>query len=162
MHIHGEGKTMYANLKCILLLIALIGFSATSDAAESLITECGKSTGYAFYIPGGAVSANNSGFRPDGETGGYTRLEVINGHPSITILNSAGEIAPVEAQGGVLQILPSKLDFGVVHFVVLYSDAITDYIFKLDSAGNGILITTMSRANSIVNKSAVYQSECRR
>jgi hypothetical protein len=135
-----------------------------TDVRAQTLTECGKLDGYAFYFSGGLVPPDKSGWKKDAIDGGRVILRFINGEADLLIGNATGATTSVRQEGG--RILVRSANNGLVALTALYvhggGTAITeDYVFQLNDRGDGMVVSTVVRTASQVNKMSLMTAQCR-
>jgi hypothetical protein len=143
------------------LIAAAILLMLCADVRAQTLTECGASDGYAYYFVGGLVPADKGGWKKDGVDGGRIILNSINGEIDLLIKNATGTTASVKQDGG--KIFARQTNNDLIALTVFFgTGAVTeDYVFQLDSRGDGTVAWTAIRTAGKINKVSVMTAQCR-
>ena len=141
-------NAMRAPIAVVVLLMLCAGVRAQT------LTECGN-------FSGGLVTADKGGWKKDGIDGGRIILNYINGEVDLLTKNAMGTTASVRQDGGKISV--RNTNNGSIALTVFYEDGgITeDYVFQLDSQGNGTVVSTVVRTAAQINKMSLMMAQCR-
>ena len=141
---------------------AILLMTSTNVGAQTL-AECGKSDGYAYYFPGGLISASDAGLKKDGVDGGRIILNFINGEVDLLIKDVTGTTRSVKQDSGKIYV--RKTTYGLIALTIIYAEgpgATEDYVFQIDDKGNGTVVwTTVRTAGDRINKVSLMTAQCR-
>jgi hypothetical protein len=138
----------------------IIAIISASNVGAQTVTECGDSQGYAYFFQGGSVPPGQGGMHKDAITGGRIILNYENNEVDLIINHAMGSTLSAKQQGANIVVLPSSNV--LIALTVFYKGGITveNYIFQLDSLGNGTLAWTGMRTQAVINKLSLMQSRC--
>jgi len=148
--------------KCFYFFVLLLVYG--SNASASVITVCGGSSGFAFYLPGGAVPEKQSGWQEDHIKSGQIMFLFDEKGPDI-ILRDAQEITrSVKEDGAKVELIRAVSEQGIYFISVTYVGfgIMSNYLFKLDKSGKGQVVWSTTRGSGLINKIGVYHSECQK
>ena len=111
-------------------------------------------------ISRGAVPQQQAGMRKDGITGGRIILNFENNEVDLIIKHAMGSTYSLKQEGAHIVVLPSS--DGLIALSVLYKSGgiVENYIFQLDSSGNGTVVWSGMRTAAVINKLSLMQSRC--
>lgn len=144
-----------------LLTLAILVGSLIQPTGAGEITRCTGAIGMGYYFPGGAISAAEAGWQKDGfDDGVFKLLEDAIGF-DIIFKDATGDINSARAAGGTV-IRYTGQNPGFVNIFITYqtTGVIENYMFKLDTKGNGPVVFVATKPVSFVGKAGMYSAWC--
>jgi hypothetical protein len=144
-----------------IITLVLLTVLCSETAAAEVVTRCGASDGFAYYLPGGAVPTDKSRWRKDAITNGRIELLASGTQFDIIHTDAGGVSKSARADGFEIITLPQPQSGSLLIIGVHAQHALMEHwLFNLDADGVGILIWGTSRASTIIRKSALYEAKC--
>jgi len=143
----------------ITACIALVPFSALGE----VVTRCGPSEGYAYFLNGPLVTADQSGWSKDGVSKGGIEL-VRNGREFDVIVTDTIGTKSMKGEGFIIVPVPQSSQSAITTLITFHQDTgvVEHYMFQLDPSGNGTLVWgSVKGGGALIQKSGVYRSACR-
>lgn len=121
---------------------------------------CGPQAGRAFYVEGGAVPANASGWQDDRISEGKVTLNRnADGKFDIVYADATGGVFSSTAEGGI--VIPNRLTRDEAIVVVAYPGlSVEVYHFVRSSSGQVWLLHTQSKGVDVMHKGALLVGRC--
>lgn len=133
-----------------------------TGAHAQVITKCGASSGFGYYLPGPLVPSDKVGWQKDGISAGGIILVNRGENPQILYVDATQNIRDAELDdGGRVRWLNRGTD-GHFVVVVLYGLAMEHFLFRLDPDGNGEVIWGSVKHATPITKSSLFRAECRK
>lgn len=137
-------------LRLILSLLLLSG-----PAVAQVITNCGASSGHAYYLPNNNTKGE---WLADGLSQGAVTLIDRGDRPQILYRDATKTMRDAETDDGAKVFWISK-SAEVKSVLVVHTAAAEHYLFKLDSAGRGEVVWGTFRHTGMI-KGSVFTAEC--
>lgn len=132
----------------------------TYPAHAAVITRCGASEGYAYYVEGALVPKNKAGWTKDAITGG-SHLLLKDGETFDIIFTDAMKrtVSSREDGGQIIRIAENG---GTYVILVNYPNSVETWVFNLDSNGKGVVTFHQARYGDAVpvRKHSVMRASC--
>ena len=157
-----SGKVGIGKRVSVLLIVFL--FIYPQKLLAEIVTKCGASKGWAYYIKGGLV--------PNKEVHTWKKDEIPNGSflLDVKIENGKNKYNIFFKDATDRMISYEEQGFGIVGSIaengnilvaaISSSPAIEHFIFELDKKGNGQVIWGAARAGGVLPKSSVSVATC--
>ena len=144
----------------LVVIPAVIGMLAITQAEAEIVTLCRSSTGHAFYFAGPLVGVENAGWQTDSISSGQILLIYNGDEPDIVHTSATGSTKSARGEGGAVFEVAGA-DAGVRLILVVYptTGTIENYLFVLDADGVGTVAWGLARA-AIMLKSSLMTATC--
>ena len=141
----------------ITITVLILFFGITSNSFGGVITNCGSSKGYSYYM---ANSVDKGGWKKDGVTEGQI-IFMINDStqkPDIIYRDITGKTTSVrEDDKGAVHLLSSQN--GEYMVLVIQGNTVHHYHFKVDPNGKGEVVWSTARPG-FLSKGSLFVGEC--
>ncbi len=152
-------------MKIKIGLLILFFFTVSPKlAVGNVVTVCGVSEGFSYYLPGGAVPKDQAGWQKDQLSQGKIIFQINNGNPDILIYDAKGYMRSVKEEGGKVEVPYFTLtnDNYIVTVNYRQKGVFEHFLFNLDSLGNGQVVWGSDRAEGLIRKSSLFQATCKK
>jgi hypothetical protein len=144
-----------------VLFSSFILFGASTDSLE-IITSCGESTGYSYYLKT-EMTKDNAGWTEDSISSSDIIFITRAGQPDILMRDARQKTYSKKESGAHVQFkrnsfLPSMYTV----YVIFPEGDMEHYIFNLDKSGNGEVVWGSIRGESLLPKSSIYNAKCKK
>jgi hypothetical protein len=131
---------------------------------SKVITSCGASRGYSYNFPSRNLSADDTGFQPDGISEGSTHLLRNGTDFDILFVDALGKKSLRDDGFEIVQVPQPKRGFVMLIAINVHSGITQHYLFQIDESGNGSLVwgSIKGSGGPIVSKSSLMHSNCRK
>jgi hypothetical protein len=140
--------------------LIILSLSTTTSFAQ-VITKCGNSDGYAYYLPGAALPEEKAGWRKDGMSDGEIILIAKGDKPQIIFRDATNKTQDVETDHGAELRWLSRDEEGISTVLAVYPVGLIEhYVFRLDAGGKGEVVWGGARYRALIQKSSLYRASC--
>jgi hypothetical protein len=150
-----------AKLFCPMIWGILLASGIATQAHSQVLTQCGASYGYAYYLPGGYVPTDKAGWTEDSISPGSLSLSVINGEADLVFHDATGKARSSRSEGASIQILEASESGSIIVISSYPGGAFEHYFFRLNKNGEGEVIWGSLKWNGLVDKSSLYRADCK-
>ena len=149
-------------MKRVFVAFALLTLLLAQDAAAKIITQCGASAGYAYYLEGGLIAPKDAGWQKDSVSGGgFQFIAADDGSdPDIIMTDAAGTRSSRADGANVALVSGAEEGFYLVLSIYPTTGTVEHYLFQLDDRGNGTVVWGTTRSGSVFKKSSLMISKC--
>ena len=126
------------------------------NARAEVIASCGGSAGKVYFVEGGAVSKEQSGFQNDKVSDGTISLTFENEELDVVYGDATGELYSSSKNGAL--VTPVSITEENIHVLVLYPGVSAEtYMFR---PVTGEVVWSQSRATSMISKVGIMRASC--
>jgi len=144
---------------CGWFYVFILVSSPFAAHSADVITRCGESDGYTYYVEGGAVQKNQSDWRADKISG--SSLLVREGDKYDIIFTDSAKRTISSTEDGA-RIVPISLPPEPLVLLVIYPRTLAEtWVFDIDSSGRGFVTFHQARYGAVlIKKHSVMRAEC--